>query len=330
VSVASVASLSWLEPLRLRLWQARREDRLPHALLLTGPAGVGKEALVRAFSASLLCAAPGALGEPCGGCRGCELQSAGTHPDFRLIQPEEAGKQIRIDQIREYTEQAGLASLLGGYKVALLQPAEAMNTAAANSLLKTLEEPVRGTLLLLLSARPGALPATIRSRCQRLEVLPPPRAEALAWLRGQPGVGADADLRLRLATGAPLLAAALGADQLAERARMLEEFLGLCRGKGDLLAVAERWSRLELAQVLNWLSGWLTDLLRLQVTAQPPVLINADQAAQLAAAGRGLERRRLFLLLDRVLQARRDTAGALNAQMLLESLLLDAVESTTL
>jgi len=326
MSVPSVAIHPWLEPIFRRLWQARQEARLPHALLLTGPAGVGKEVLARSFTASLLCATPGPAGEPCGGCRGCQLYAAGTHPDFRLIQPEEAGKQIRIDQIREYTEQAGLASLLGGFKVALLQPAEAMNNAAANSLLKTLEEPVPSTLLLLLCARPGALPATIRSRCQRVEIRPPEVAQALAWLAGQGAAGKDAELRLRLANGAPLRAAGFDEEQLAERARMLDELLGLCGGKGDVLAIAERWSRLELALVLHWMCGWLVGLLRLQVTAQPPALINIDRREPLAAVGRGLERRRLFGLLDRVLQARRDTAGALNAQMLLESLLLDAVE----
>jgi len=126
----------WQRSLWQRLWQRRRDGRLPHALLFCGPAGVGKRNLAQSFAQTLLCEAGGE--RACGRCKGCHLWQAGAHPDYLAVGPKEAGKPIVIDQVRELCAFLGFTRQRAAHKVALLAPAEAMNTHAANSLLKTL------------------------------------------------------------------------------------------------------------------------------------------------------------------------------------------------
>lgn len=229
---------------------ARRvaEGRVPHALLLAGPAGLGKRALAADIAGGLLCATPGADGRPCGRCRACALVAAGTHPDLHRVTfapNEDTGKlrtEIVVDQVRALRDTLAQTSQFGGWRVALIEPAEGMNTAAFNALLKTLEEPEAKALLLLVSDRPGALPATIRSRCQRIDLRFPPRAEALAWL-AQAGIGgAVAAESLDLAAGNPGLARA-GADPAA-RAQVdavLRDLVAVGSGQASPADVAAAW-----------------------------------------------------------------------------------------
>lgn len=321
--------LPWQHAIWERMQRLRQAGRLPHALLFAGPAGVGKWEFAQALAWSLFCGAPDPQGMPCGHCQGCNLFRAQTHPDFRRIVPEEAGKQIRIDAIRAYTEQAGLAAQAGGFKVTLVAPAEAMNTASANSLLKTLEEPVRWTLIILLSGQPGNLPATIRSRCQRVDFGAPPRGQALDWLSGQLKQG-DPGLLLDLAAGAPLRALAIAQrGRLVERQKALEEFCGVAERRADPLAVAARWATQDAAELLEWSCGWVVDMVRLRQT-QPntaPTLANPDQRERLAVLAAGIPPRALFTLLDRVYDSIRGLAGSLNTQLMFEELLLIAAES---
>ncbi|NUO71291.1 MAG: DNA polymerase III subunit delta', partial [Frateuria sp.] len=180
---------SWHEALWQRL-QARLARRaLPHALLLCGPAGLGKRAFLQRFVRGLLCGRP-RDGDACGQCRSCLLLDAGTHPDFVTVsyglrKDGVQRKEIVVEQIRELSARLAMASQFGGWQVVAIDPADAMNANAANALLKTLEEPSPQTLLLLAADAPWRLPQTIRSRCQRIEFQLPPRADALAWLPAQ-------------------------------------------------------------------------------------------------------------------------------------------------
>ncbi|MFO7642692.1 MAG: DNA polymerase III subunit delta', partial [Candidatus Competibacteraceae bacterium] len=160
--------LPWHEPLWRQFQQSRAAGRLPHALLLAGPAGLGKLAFAKRLARALLCETPDVEGDACGRCRSCRLFQAGSHPDYRMEQPVEEGKAIRIDPIRELCGFLGFTAQYGGYKIALLEPADRLNLNAANSLLKTLEEPPGDCLLLLVTAHPARLPATVRSRCQKV------------------------------------------------------------------------------------------------------------------------------------------------------------------
>ncbi len=186
--------------------------RLAHALLLAGPAGTGKADLAGRFQAGALCLEGGY--PPCGTCRSCKLLKSGAHPDGHLLTFEQHPKkdelrtELVIAQIRHLTGALQLTSTISRRKAAVIHPAEAMTRAAANALLKTLEEPPGDAVLILVSHQPSRLPATIRSRCQALDVRLPSRDEARDWLTSEAGVApGEADLAVEAAAGSPLTAA---------------------------------------------------------------------------------------------------------------------------
>lgn len=211
-----------------------RLGRLPHALLIHGPRGVGKLALAERVTQILLCEHPEPQKRPCGTCGACRWLGAGNHPDFRRLEPEalmkepapsESGDEapaarkgkpsivIKIEQVRELADFLYVGSHRGKLRVALVHPAEDMNENAANALLKGLEEPPAGAVFLLVSHRPARLLPTIRSRCIALPVPIPATDAALAWVAGQ-GIK-DADRWLAYAGGAPLRALDYAADAAA-------------------------------------------------------------------------------------------------------------------
>lgn len=258
-----------LPPWLLSPWSAlqgaRRANRFPHALLLTGPLGVGKRLLVEALARSLLCPRTDARGFACGQCPDCLLLAAGTHPDLVRVGPDEETKsgEIRVDAIRALAGTEGLTAHRGGWKLILIDPAHRMNISAANALLKTLEEPAPSTLMCLVSEQPSRLPATIRSRCQALRLALPAEAEALAWLTPQVR-GLGAATLLHLAHGAPLRALELAdPERLAARDKLFAGFVAVAQGQRDPLTEAAAWNEANPALLLDWLSGWLSDLLRL-------------------------------------------------------------------
>lgn len=197
-------------------------ENLPQALLIHGPRGTGKLSLARRFAQLLLCETAGAI-EPCGKCDGCRWFAAGQHPDFRQIEPEilaapedlgdeapapskttKPSHEIKVDQVRELAGFLNIGSHRGKRRLALFHPAEAMNPNAANSLLKSLEDPASGACFILISDNKRYLLPTVRSRCVSLPLAVPQEASALAWLKSE-GV-ADAEDWLAFAGGAPLLA----------------------------------------------------------------------------------------------------------------------------
>lgn len=278
----SGALAPWQEALLARLVAARDAGRLGHALLLTGPEGLGKHAVAQALASRLLCGSPEA-GHACGRCRNCTLLHAGTHPDFRLVTfevNEKTGKlrtEVIIDQMRRLAEWFALTPQLGGAQVALIDPADALNRSAANALLKTLEEPVGDRFLLLASHRPHQLSATIRSRCQRFELRLPPRGEAEAWLRAR-GVAGAAEA-LDAARGNPGLAAQWAASGTLELRRdVIADLAAVATGRAAPLELGKAWAadesldlRLQLAaeyaQRLCASTQGLTDRERLTATA---------------------------------------------------------------
>lgn len=238
-------------------WQQRVYDqavaaldagRLAHGLLFCGSAQLGKRAVAQRLAQRLLCQQPEAGGEPCGSCRSCHLLAAGTHPDYHLVSfiPNKEGTRLRteivIEQIRQLSEQLALTPQYGGAQVVILDPAEAINNAACNALLKTLEEPVPGRYLWLVSSHPTRLPATIRSRCQRYEFRLPPADEALAWLRARGHAEAAAREALDAARGHPGLAHEwLEHNGLKLRRDVAADLAKLARGDAGAVETAQRW-----------------------------------------------------------------------------------------
>jgi DNA polymerase-3 subunit delta' len=236
-------------PWHRRQWAGLRAalaaGRLPHALLLTGPDGIGLGEFALTFARALLCErapAPDGAEKPCGQCRACVLSQAGNHPDILRVAPAEAGRQIRVDEIRALLEFMHLSSQSGRAKAAIIEPADAMNRSAANGLLKTLEEPPPGAVLMLCSHQPGRLPITIRSRCQQVAFSGDQGAEACAWVAARLDLdpAAATDL-LRRAGGAPFRAVALAeSDVVPKQARLIEDLCRLLQQPGNPVPVAQQ------------------------------------------------------------------------------------------
>lgn len=261
-------------------WQQRVHDqaalaldagRLGHGLLFCGPARLGKLAVAERLANRLLCTDRTQGGEPCGACRSCRLFAARSqsdpletrpdgslafpggrsgHPDLLQVsfaindksRPPRPRTEIVIDQMRRLSEQMTLSAQFGQTKIAIIDPADAINHAGANALLKTLEEPVPGRYLWLVSDHPSRLSATIRSRCQRLEFRLPPRAEALEWLQKSGHAGAEADEALDAARGHPGLAAQwLQTDALALRREVESDLERVATGEAGVVETAQRW-----------------------------------------------------------------------------------------
>jgi DNA polymerase-3 subunit delta' len=248
---------SWHADHWARLQARRARDAMPHALLLCGPAGLGKRDFMRRFVAGLLCERP-QDGDACGHCRGCLLLAAGSHPDFVALSygVRKDGVQrseIVVDQVRALSARLAMASQFGGWQVVCIDPADAMNAAAANALLKTLEEPAPQTLLILVADAPWRLPQTIRSRCQRIEFQLPARDDALAWLQAM--AVKDAAVALDAAGGNPGLAHAwVEQGALARRQEVRKDLVALAAGRGEPMEVVRRWLDNEPEQRL-WFAG---------------------------------------------------------------------------
>jgi DNA polymerase-3 subunit delta' len=313
------AALPWTEAARQALSRAVDADRLGHAVLLQVPRGAGGEWLARWSAARVLCRA--ATARPCATCLDCRRVAADQHPDCLVVQPLEDSKEIRVDQVREMIAELGLSSHGGARKVAILAPADRLNRNAANSLLKTLEEPTRGTLLLLVAEAPGRLPATVRSRCTRIVVPAPGRAATLAWLAAHSTAPVDWPAVLAAVGDRPL--AALAADPAAAAQLAADVHASLeaaAGGQLDPVATAERWSRDGYVQRLDCIENWITDRVRAAARhgGGPPEM---RAGAHLPAPGLALNIRALFEALDLVREARGLAESTVNKSLVLERLL---------
>lgn len=254
-------------PWQLDEWQQFNHSilagKLPHALMFAGPKGIGKRHLAESLAQLLLCHSP-LDARACGKCKGCALNKANTHPDLLWVEPEEAGKAIKVDQIRELTDALSKTAQQSGYKVVIIDPAEAMNTNSANALLKSLEEPAANTLLILIAHSPSGVLPTIRSRCQ-LRVLPMPRQEqVLRWLSPLlAGREMNAQDLLVAARGAPLLALSLlDSNALEQQDEQFQQWVKLSLGQISAIDLAASWHSLDAMGLIDWLLGVLHMLAR--------------------------------------------------------------------
>jgi len=301
-----------------------QQNHLPHALMLRGPAGTGKAHFAVALAQMLLCEKPVATAA-CGRCKACHLIRAGSHPDLLLVEPEEAGKAIKVDQVRHLVEFIGRKSQYSGYRAVVICPAEAMNVNASNALLKSLEEPGEKTLLSLVSHQVSGVLPTIRSRCQVMEFPLPAREPALSWLGSLLGEDAGkAERLLNVAGGAPVLALDLNQSEwIGERSAVLQHWLGVLTGKRDPVRTAEGWQQYPLLELVSWLLAWQIDLMKV-VAGVPAQVVNQDLLADLNAVQGRINPDRLFGCYGHLQQVRRMLSGPgnPNPQLLLEEILL--------
>ncbi|HEX7338559.1 MAG TPA: DNA polymerase III subunit delta' [Rhodanobacteraceae bacterium] len=259
--------------------RARRDNgSMPHALLLAGPAGLGKRVFAERLVRALLCDAP-VDGDACGRCRACLLLDAGTHPDRVTVgfeinaNTKKLRTTIVVEQMRQLSARLAMASQMGGWQVATIDPADAMTTSAANALLKTLEEPTPSSLMMLVADAPWRLPQTIRSRCQRVDFRLPTREVALDWLH-EAGVDGAEDA-LDAADGNPGLARQwFEQGLLEERRQVAHDLAALARGQADAYTVGKRWLDENLAQRLWFAAGLAAAEMRLRASGQAGALVS--------------------------------------------------------
>lgn len=247
--------LPWLQRTWVQISQMLEQNRMPSALLFTAADGVGASEFARVLARFLLCEAPRQM-NPCGQCAGCLLLANHNHPDLFILEPEEDSKFIKIAQIRGLNDFVANTAQQGGRKLVVIDPADAMNSNAANALLKNLEEPIGQTVFILVSVNPSRLLATIKSRCTRITLDAPQRAEALEWLQQQ-GVDGAED-KLALCQGAPLRVLQGQKDGYFDQCEVLAGHLNsYLTATLPLTQVAKPISQLGLGLVLNQCLIWV-------------------------------------------------------------------------
>ncbi|MCC5794782.1 MAG: hypothetical protein JJT85_08605 [Chromatiales bacterium] len=311
MTLDELAGLPWLQPLARSIEHQIVSGRAPHALLIHGPAGVGRRTLARALARRLL---PDIqrTGEADDGPAG-----GWTHPDLIVLQPEGEGKTIRVEQIRAMISSLQLTAHGAGRKLALLYPAERLGIAACNSLLKTLEEPPGSATMILVASSATRLPATVVSRCQRLRLLAPSGDMALSWLAARGGAGEDWSLLLEQAGGAPLRALELaqaGFGALAVELR--EDLRAISRGQASPVSVARRWQGQDPGLCLGWLYTQTAGLVRRRLENANPV-----KNAESSHAGGHRNVKDLLNFLDRVAGLIRLIERPVNVELQLADLL---------
>ncbi len=345
-------------PWQLPLWQQLYSnnivsDHFPHAVLLCGVTGIGKKDLAFYLARGLLCQSPdenpetGQI-EPCLNlesekkCRSCQLFSTATHPDLYHVTTPVDKKVIPVDDIRTLIQWSVLSSQLGGKKVIIIEPAEAMNPNAANSLLKTLEEPVSNTIIILLTNQKQALLATIRSRCRTIDMGIPDKKNALQWLSRQ-GL-TDAELMLSLSSGSPLRALELSkGTQLEVRHLIISQLLSIITDAIDPVLVAEAlFKQTKIKQgkgkraqtdnkkllinaydIIYWFDSVVSDLAKIARNCSKDSIINIDYYQNLQQLSNKLYLKKLLQLYDSINKAYYEIRGQININLLFESLLID-------
>ena len=261
-----------------KLSEVFKSGRLPHALMLSGTAGTGKKQFSLQFANVVLCeqvfnqtGAHESL-SACGECKNCKLVLAEAHPDIRHYTFELNSKGVKstvitIDQIRSLNEFVAKSSQQGGYKIAIIYPAEAMNNNAANALLKSLEEPSQKTLIILVVDQPGRMLPTIRSRCQVIEFPMPDYNKSMSWLKQKlPNNDVLEDL-LELSAGSPIKAIELAeTDAISQKQTMITELAQVLKREASAVSVASKWQKHDIHTVLSWNLTWVQQLIRFSMT----------------------------------------------------------------
>ncbi|WP_305822210.1 DNA polymerase III subunit delta' [Massilia brevitalea] len=330
----------WQQTAWTRLQQMR--ERLPHAILFHGPAGIGKADFIETFAQALLCENVQADGHACGACASCGWFVQHNHPDYRRVRPEaledepapegeEGGegdkksksakapsKEIKIEQIRNLADFMNISTHRQGLRVVVLYPAEALNMPASNALLKTLEEPPPGTVFLLASNGLDRLLPTILSRCRKFALPMPDHPAALAWLKEQ-GVP-DADSWLREEGGAPLAARTQAENGSREELEALLHFLA--RPSTDsALRSAEKLSKTPLSALVAWQQRWLYDLLSMKLSGV--VRYYPRYQKELAALAGHVHTANVLRAVKSANERRAVADHPLSAKLFVEDMLLD-------
>lgn len=316
----------WQEETWGQLIKRVRGQSVPNAILLTGPKGNGKFHFARSFAKYLLCSDSANQSQPCGQCQSCYWFDNNSHPDANEILPTGKSDTIKVDQIRDLCNHLSLTSHSGGFQIGLIFPVEKMNLNAANSLLKSLEEPTGNSIYILVSHEPGQLPATVRSRCQLLNIPTPDTEVATRWLALQ-GIGTEASIPDLLAiSGAPLAALKLHQQQeLHKRLEIVQELLAVIEQQASLVSTAEKWAKQNIQLINLWLLSWVSDMIKARFDSANAYQHNPDVQNTLQRLNKLVNLTLLFKVHGQLLQTNKILVRSANHQMLAESILLSWV-----
>ena len=321
----------WQQTQWQQITQLLKTERLPHAMLLYGNQGLGKADFAVALANAVLCQQPTADHQACGLCKACQLLAANTHPDLHYLKPtapptsksKNPVRSIRIDDIRVLCETLNQTSQYSGFRVAILNQAELLTQSAANSLLKTLEEPGKNVLILLVTSRTHRLPVTIRSRCQLLRFTMPDEKQSLHWLKHNQQAGlTDSQLQqsLKYTFGSPL--AALDSLQEAEHQEVLCEAMTASVSGKNSLDYAAKLAKFAKVRTLEGMMSWVSDLSKLQSCGAETDITNEQYRAKLQILAKKVNQQRLYRFYDQLNFNLLHSSIAVNEQLLWESLLL--------
>ncbi|WP_193014371.1 MULTISPECIES: DNA polymerase III subunit delta' [Gammaproteobacteria] len=313
----------WLNQAYRQLISMYQEGRGHHALLLHATEGMGAEALSYGLSRWLMCQNKQGL-KSCNECHSCRLMLAETHPDWHILQSEKGKSSVGIEAVRKITEKLEHHAQQSGARVVWIKNVEALTEAAANALLKTLEEPPKNTYFLMNCQQPEVLLATLRSRCFCYHLSTPDIQPAIHWLQQQlPNMTyANGVTALNLSQQAPLLALSLLKDEWQERNTFCQA-LQTSLQQHDLYVFLPQLNQDNIDRRLYWLLSLLLDALKYQTNAQA-YCVNQDQQPLIMALSQWPSSV-LLTTIDGWKQCRYQimTIPALNKELLLAEQLLD-------
>jgi len=318
-SIAQRMPLPWQQLQWRHLYQRHQANRLAHALLFTGQAGLGKSLFAAGFAKTLLCQ-HGSVSGACHHCRDCLLFAANTHPDLAYVIPEKVNTGIKIEQIRGVLHALNQTTT-SPYKIILINPADSLLVASSNALLKNLEEPTARTLFILITDKPGLVLPTIRSRCQMIRFTAPEPSIGKTWLREQLTNIHGVDALYDLADAAPLHALNYAKTGLLTSYQcLLDTMLALLKQEIDPIKLAESYLKTEWSTVLHCLMKIISATIKCQFQMHDP---DSERVAVLQVLANTVDPTFLFNYFDKLLDYQRHAKIALNQQLILEDLFCD-------
>ena len=338
-------------PWQNEVWQILAKDHVSsdHALLLRGGKGIGKLEFAQYLAKFILCENPSSESKVCENCPSCRWFEQGGHPDFCLVEPEalselsneintrvrsdteansevkpsntkskkKPSKQISVAQIRALTDLINMSSHRGGYKIILIHPVETMNVAAANALLKNLEEPPPQTLFILVTHRPHYLLPTLRSRCRQIAMPTPDFAQAINWL-DQQGIK-NPKASLAVVGYAPLAALEYSDEEYFLQHGAFIKHISTLKSFNPIF-LAEEMQKSDLPIVVNWLQKWCYDLISFRLTGR--IRYHLSMQTTIKALVPKIDPRQLARYLRSLVDMQRLSHHPLNPRLFLEEMLI--------
>lgn len=304
------------------LTQALEQDRLHHAYVFIGPEGIGKRTLAFCLAKAIHCAE--SAHDFCGACASCVKIENRNHPDVRLIEPLAGKKDISIEQVRALEKELNYRAFSGQKKIAIIDPAASMNFSAQNALLKTLEEPPAGSMLILIATSAGGLLPTLLSRCLRLTFTPLTEADVTRHLVERKRMSAErAKLLASISLGSLGRALSPEMDEVGQKRAAWVDALAAARVSGGWASFAEELAkdRAETLQFLDWLAEWYRDVLVYQATQGSGEVSNRDLLEKLQGQAADLSVGKALRLRSRALAASARIRRNVNRRLALENLL---------